>query len=220
MERSLYWFTKDLRINDNLALNISSQSDALLCVFVVDKRWFSPSNYQSIPLGIKRWQFLQACLVDLAQSLENLGQKLHVLYGETSSCLQSLCRAYDITDIIYTDLPGSYEQVIYNELKEKMLDINHHSIEQYTLFTRNILPFEQATFPISYSKFRKLIKHVSVPKPYKLSSRIPKQPTLKPSGDFTKIITSAKIKPNWLPIVNCMNDFLLTTPFKGGETAA
>jgi deoxyribodipyrimidine photo-lyase len=220
MQRSLYWFTKDLRINDNTALNLASQSESLLCVFVVDKRWFSATNYQSVPLGIKRWQFLQACLVDLEQSLANLGQKLHVLYGETSFCLKTLCNAYGITDLIYTDLPGSYEQDITNNLKQQLPAITHHSIEQFTLFSSDILPFDQSIFPVSFSKFRKLVKNVSVPKPYQLSSRIPKQPTLKQSENLTKIITSAKNKPNWLPIVNCLNDFLLTTPFKGGETAA
>ncbi len=220
MQRSLYWFTKDLRINDNIALNIASQSDTLLCVFVVDKRWFSPSNFQSVPLGIKRWQFLQACLVDLAQSLENLGQKLHILYGDTSICLQKLCHAYDITDIVYTDLPGSYEQDIVNELKQTTADITHHSIEQFTLFNQKLLPFEQAIFPISYSKFRKLVEHIKAPSPCELASKVPKQPTVKLSEQISKTITKAKIKPNWLPLVNTMNDFLLTTPFKGGETAA
>ena len=38
MKRSLYWVTKDLRINDNTALNIASKSDLLICVFVVDKK--------------------------------------------------------------------------------------------------------------------------------------------------------------------------------------
>ncbi len=153
MQRSLYWFTKDLRINDNIALNIASESDSLLCVFIVDKRWFSSSNFQSVPLGIKRWQFLQACLVDLEQSLANLGQKLHVVYGESLFCLKTLCDAYHITDLIYTDLPGSYEQATVSKLEEQLPNVQHHSIEQFTLFSSDILPFDQSIFPAAIVLF-------------------------------------------------------------------
>jgi deoxyribodipyrimidine photo-lyase len=220
MQRSLYWFTKDLRINDNIALNIASQSDALLCVFVVDKRWFSATNYQSMPLGIKRWQFLQASLVDLEQSLANLGQKLHVFYGETSFCLKTLCDSYKITDIVYTDLPGSYEQNIVNKLTEQLPYLTHHSIEQFTLFSSDILPFDQSIFPISSSKFRKLVKHVDVPQPAELVSKLPKQPVADLSAVLAKMIVTTTTKPNWLPSITTINDLLLSPPFVGGETAA
>jgi deoxyribodipyrimidine photo-lyase len=220
MQSSLYWFTKDLRINDNIALNIASQSDALLCVFVVDKRWFSATNYQSMPLGIKRWQFLQASLVDLEQSLANLGQKLHVFYGETSFCLKTLCDSYKITDIVYTDLPGSYEQNIVNKLTEQLPYLTHHSIEQFTLFSSDILPFDQSIFPISYSKFRKLVKHVDVPPPAELVSKLPKQPVADLSAVLAKMIVTTTTKPNWLPSITTINDLLLSPPFVGGETAA
>ena len=65
MINSLYWVTKDLRITDNAALNLASQSDNLLCVYVVDKKWFTPNNYQSKPLGAHRWRFLQDSLSQL-----------------------------------------------------------------------------------------------------------------------------------------------------------
>jgi deoxyribodipyrimidine photo-lyase len=220
MQRSLYWFTKDLRINDNIALNIASQSDALLCVFIVDKRWFSASNYQSLPLGLKRWQFLQACLVDLEQSLANLGQKLHVYYGDTNFCLKTLCDSYKITDIVHTDLPGSYEKNIVNTLKAKLPDVIHHNIEQFTLFSSDILPFDQSIFPVSYSKFRKLVKYVDVPPPVELVNKLPKQPIAELTADLAKMIITSKNKPNWLPSLTSVDDLLSSSAFIGGETAA
>ena len=220
MQRSLYWFTKDLRINDNIALNIASESDSLLCVFIVDKRWFSSSNFQSVPLGIKRWQFLQACLVDLEQSLANLGQKLHVVYGESLFCLKTLCDAYNITDLIYTDLPGSYEQATVNKLEEQLPNVQHHSIEQFTLFSSDILPFDQSIFPVSYSKFRKLVKHVIVPQPCELANTLPKQLIAKPSSHVASVLATQLSKPDWLPRVISLDDLLLSPPFVGGETAA
>jgi len=82
MKRSLYWVTKD-RINDNAALNLASQSERLLCVYVVDKKWFTPTNFQSKPLGDERWHFLLNCLSDFNQRLLKLGQSLYSVCGST-----------------------------------------------------------------------------------------------------------------------------------------
>ena len=38
MQRTLYWVTKDQRINDNVALHLSSQSEQLICVAVIDPK--------------------------------------------------------------------------------------------------------------------------------------------------------------------------------------
>lgn len=54
MKRSLYRVTKDLRINDNVALNLASASEHLPCVHVVEKQWFMPNNFKSKHLGDKR----------------------------------------------------------------------------------------------------------------------------------------------------------------------
>ena len=43
---SLYWFTRDLRLHDNAALLAASKSDMLLCVYVVDPRWFASGPFQ------------------------------------------------------------------------------------------------------------------------------------------------------------------------------
>ncbi len=220
MQRSLYWFTKDLRITDNTALSIACQSEELLCVFVVDKRWFSAANYQCRPLGIKRWEFLQACLVDLEKSLASLGHKLHIFYGDTCICLKTLCHAHNITDIVYTTLPGTYEQDIVNRLAQQLPNLVHYSIEQFTLFSSDELPFEQSIFPISYSKFRKLVKHINVQPPCEQPSKIPLQPTIRSSSDLAAITYPAISKPSWLPPVSDTNILSSNPLFLGGETAA
>ncbi|MBS3805768.1 MAG: deoxyribodipyrimidine photo-lyase, partial [Oleiphilaceae bacterium] len=56
--RSLYWFTRDLRLHDNPGLTEAARADLLLCVFVVDPRWFRPGKFQSRPMGPHRWRFL------------------------------------------------------------------------------------------------------------------------------------------------------------------
>lgn len=73
---TLYWFTRDLRLHDNAALLAASKSDMLLCVYVVDPRWFAPGPLQSKAMGGHRWRFLWQSLMALERSLRPLGQRL------------------------------------------------------------------------------------------------------------------------------------------------
>ena len=100
MKRSLYWVTNDLRINDNAALQLSSQSEALICVYIIDNKSFQINHFQSKPLGNKRWRFLQECLLDFNKSLNSLGQALHIIQGDSLSTLTGLCEQFQITDLI------------------------------------------------------------------------------------------------------------------------
>lgn len=55
----IYWFRHDLRLHDNESLmQLCQQVDNLLCIFVVDPRWFKASHYQSTHMGTHRWLFL------------------------------------------------------------------------------------------------------------------------------------------------------------------
>lgn len=79
---TLYWFTRDLRLHDNPALLAAARSDMLLCVFVVDPRWFTGDRFQCRALGDHRWRFLWQSLMALERRLRPLGQRLHIAWGE------------------------------------------------------------------------------------------------------------------------------------------
>lgn len=192
MKRSLYWVTKDLRINDNLALQLASESEQLVCVYVVDKKWFEPSKHQSKPLGDKRWLFLQHCLTDFNNSLMALGQELYVAYGDTLSTLSSLCEKFQINDLIATHLPGTYENNIITKLSDKVPQLTINKVEQFTLFTEASLPFELDNLPASYSKFKKLTNNIAI---HALSPKIKFLPNV-----FSEMPASTIFKPSWLPI--------------------
>ena len=192
MKRSLYWVTKDLRVSDNPALNLASQSDNLLCVYVVDKQWFETHHYQSKPLGSIRWQFLQDCLSDFNQSLLALGQQLYIVYGDTFSTLAKLCDNYQITDVITTDLPGTYENSLINKLRNRTPQLTITQVEQFTLFTKSSLPFDIEQLPISYSKFKKVVAASDFPK---LAPKIESLPKM-----FKTMPLPTLFRPNWLNV--------------------
>ena len=191
MKRTLYWLTHDLRINDNLALHAASKSEHLLCVYVVDKQWFQTNNYQSKALGIKRWHFLQSCLNDFNQALLALGQQLYIVYGDTLSTLAKLCDNYQISDLITTKLPGTYEQRLIKSLSDLKPELAINTVEQYTLYEQAALPFELEQLPISYSKFRKAMTGL---KPPTLAPVITSLPPL-----FDTMPSPTVFRPQWLP---------------------
>ncbi len=191
MKRSLYWVTKDLRINDNTALNIASKSDLLICVFVVDKKWFEANHYQSKSLGGNRWHFLQSCLSDFNERLLTFGQQLYIVYGDTFSTLGNLCEKYRITDVITTHLPGTYENNIITQFSDSFPQVTVNKVEQFTLFTKTLLPFELQQLPVSYSKFRKIMTDVAIPKLAPTVQNLPSQ--------FKSMPSPTIFRPQWLP---------------------
>ncbi|MBA6306085.1 deoxyribodipyrimidine photo-lyase, partial [Colwellia sp. MB3u-70] len=196
MKRTLYWLNKDLRINDNAALNLASKSEHLLCVYIVDKQCFEANNFQSKPLGDIRWQFLQGCLDDFNESLSKLGQELYIVYGDTLSTLTRLCENYQITDVITTKFPGTYENRLITQLNERLPELNINQVDQFTLFTKNALPFELEQLPVSYSKFRKKMAEVSISKPVPSVQSLPSM--------FDTLPAPTRFKPEWLPSVSAV----------------
>lgn len=188
---TLYWLRQDLRIEDNQALNLAAQSDALLCVFIVDPAWFKPQRYQLSPMGWQRWTFLQTSLTDLQQSLLKMGQRLHVIYDSTLTTLISLCRSFDIERLVTSQLPGSYEQNLIKQLQLMLPTMEILSVEQYTLFNLNHLPFPVNQLPASYAKFRRKVANIPVLSPLAPISQLPPMPR--------QTLRATLALPSWLP---------------------
>jgi deoxyribodipyrimidine photo-lyase len=208
MKNCLYWITKDLRINDNLAFHMANKSDKLLCVYVVDKKWFQETNFHTKPIGKIRWNFLLESLTNLNKELLSLGQRVHILYGDTFSTLSNLCDSYKITDVITTKLPGTYEQNLIKKIKNNKSNITFHQVEQFTLHSLTSLPFELNSLPESYSKFRKLLTNIKAP------AISPKVTSLPPPIDI--LSEPSLIKPEWVPNNSADTAEKLRT-FGGGE---
>lgn len=191
MKNTLYWVTQDLRINDNAALKLASQSDKLLCVYIVDKKWFETSRFHSKSMGYNRWCFLQNCLSDFNQQLLSMGQQLYIVYGDTFSTLRQLCEKYKITDLVLTKLPGTDENNFITKLQKNIAALTVNQVEQFTLFTEALLPFSLSELPVSYSQFRKKITEISPPKPQK---KVEELPTM-----LAGVPAVSLFRPEWLP---------------------
>jgi deoxyribodipyrimidine photo-lyase len=154
---TLYWFTRDLRLHDNAALLAASKSDLLLCVYVVDPRWFQPGPLQSKAMGEHRWRFLWQSLIGLERNLRHLGQRLHIAFGESERVIPKLVHEHRIARVIRSRQPGTREAGQWQAAQDKLPDVVFQEFETLSLYTEGSLPMSLAYLPDTFSKFRKLI---------------------------------------------------------------
>lgn len=98
-KHSLFWFRRDLRIEDNLGLTEALKSnDKVIPIFIFDQlileRLKNPKDL--------RVQFLHQTLTEMKQKLADFGSDLLVFYGKPLEVLKSLHQEYAIR-AIYTN---------------------------------------------------------------------------------------------------------------------
>lgn len=204
---SLYWFTQDLRIHDNLALKVAQESDSLICVFVIDPRWFKTTRWQHPSMGTHRWWFLQESLSDLATKLERLSQRLNVYYGKPEDIIPKLCHTYSINHMLSTRRPGSDEQATIKTLETALPSVKVELIDHYTLFDADALPVSLKELPASFTPFRKMVESKALREVIELPNSLPSMPRLFALPSIQRPDLVPAPKPS-----QCV--------FRGGETKA
>ena len=156
--RTLYWFTRDLRLHDNAALLAAARSDMLLCVFVVDPRWYANGPFQCKGMGDHRWRFLWQSLTSLERRLRPLGQRLHIAWGEPEQVIPELVRSHQIGRVVRSRLPGTDEARQWQALKLALPETTFQQFETLSLFTEGMLPMALDDLPETFSQFRKKVE--------------------------------------------------------------
>ena len=204
----LFWFTNDLRLHDNPALQRAVASvDSLVCVYVLESRSVSPSSYSAPTMGQPRYQFLRQSLLELQRDLQKLGQKLLVVQGSAASILPSLVRAVEATDVFRSRHAGLYENRDWDYTRTKCADCAFHTVDSHTLFDFDALPCDLAELPTTFTQFRKQIESVTPSAPIMPLSYLP------PPARFRSAIQ--------LPTLRLLGSVdVVASQFQGGEAAA
>lgn len=159
---SIYWFTHDLRIDDNLALlRASQQSEKLLCIYIIDPQQFLPNRYHQKTVGEHRWRFLNESLQDLHHSLCSRGQRLLLFYDKPIDVISRLLEAYPISAVFGSCPVGWYERKQWEVLGELYASVALNRYSTYTLLDHKDLPFSFDLFPCSFSQFRKRVEPIT-----------------------------------------------------------
>lgn len=164
--QGLFWFRQDLRVTDNEPLNaLARKVDALVCVFVVDPRWFKPSHYQSAHMGKYRWRFLYESLQNLEAQLRPRGQALLVEYGEPTQVISELINQHDVNHMACNYHCGVYERQQWQRLQTEHPRVEAIIGEGHSLFLSSQLPFALADLPDTFTPFRKQVEGIAIDRP-------------------------------------------------------
>ncbi len=213
MNKGIFWFRNDLRLEDNPALNALCKScDEVTFMYILDPELFNSTQFSESRLGNARWQFIQECLADLQKQLENKNQQLIIKVGKPIKVIKDVIGSNQITHIGVTPLSGVYEKHDIDLLKTHFSDkITWHFKESFTLFNPLELPFSINDLSDGFTPFRKHIEKTI--RPLQIAEKV-----VSKSNTFPSAITS--ITPDPLPEIAEFNSTVDYMVHKGGETAA
>ncbi len=95
-EISIFWFRRDLRLNDNTALyHALSQNQNVLPVFIFDTNILDQLEYKAD----RRVDFIHQALLHIQQQLLTLGSSLCVMHTSPEDAFKQLCLKFRITSV-------------------------------------------------------------------------------------------------------------------------
>ena len=96
-EVALFWFRRDLRLEDNLGLYQALQSEyPVIPLFIFDE-----AILDSLPKNDARLGFIHDSLSTLQEKLQELGSSLLVKKGKTSAVWQELIGEWTIKEVFF-----------------------------------------------------------------------------------------------------------------------
>jgi deoxyribodipyrimidine photo-lyase len=121
---SLFWFRRDLRLEDNIGLFHALESKyPVIPLFIFDE-----SILDSLPKNDARVGFIHQSLTEMNEQLKEIGSTILVKKGQTLEVLKSLIEQFDIKEVFFNK---DYEQYAINR-DQSICEL---------LQTENIIPF-------------------------------------------------------------------------------
>ena len=167
----LFWFTHDLRVDDNAALARAAQEvDRLICLYCVDRPARVGDVRHPNQLSPIRRQFQLESLIDLNQALQQLGQHLEIREQPPLDAIAELITVHNISQLYSSVHVGSYENEVWGTLQKRYGQLSFNRLHSHTLFEPSDLPFAIQALPDSFSKFRRAIEKPALEIPSPLDS--------------------------------------------------
>lgn len=92
---NLFIFHRDLRIEDNLALNELSKSGNIVCLFIFTPSQIKTNSYFSS----NSFQFMCESLFELRETIRSKGGELYFDYGEQLDVVKKICKHHKVDRI-------------------------------------------------------------------------------------------------------------------------
>ncbi|GKU85749.1 hypothetical protein SLEP1_g375 [Rubroshorea leprosula] len=124
--KSIVWFRRDLRLEDNPALSAAAREGSVFPVYI----WCPKEEEQFYPGRASRW-WLKLSLSHLAQSLRSLGAELTLIRTEsTLTALLDCIKATAATRVVFNNLYDTISLVRDHSIKEKLVELGI-SVQSY-----------------------------------------------------------------------------------------
>jgi deoxyribodipyrimidine photo-lyase len=131
----IFWFRRDLRLNDNHGLNEALRSGLpVLPIFIFDTDILN----QLSDTGDARVHYIHLALQQMDATLREMGSGVTVMHGKPKECFQKLIREHDVKAVFtnhdYESYAQERDEQIKNLLAEK--DINFHTFKDIVIFEK------------------------------------------------------------------------------------
>ncbi len=172
-KKGIYWFTTDLRLDDNPALKMAAEAmDQLLFVYSVD----IPVRLSHLQVGPSisqnRQVFLSESLHCLNEQLQDLGQHL-VVIENTQPEMARLIDDHGITHIYRNSDQHALDSADWLKIQTHYPQINFSEVSNNRLFRLEQFPFELGELPDSFSKFRRKAEKLQIDSPLSPPNHLP-----------------------------------------------
>ena len=200
-KKGIYWFTTDLRLDDNPALKMAAEAmDQLIFVYSVNISNRLSNLQVGSSISQNRQVFLSESLHCLNEQLQDLGQHLLVI-DNTQSEMAQLIDDHGITHIYRNSDQHALDSAEWFKIQTCYPQINFLEVSNNRLFKSEQFPFELSELPDSFSKFRRKAEKLKIDSPLSPPNRLP-PPITDP-----------------LPLTQLGQGSGANTLFKGGEIA-
>ena len=152
-----FWFTDDLRLHDNFALNWAcSHYAAIAFIYVINPHDIGPNNYQHKAIGPHRLNFIYQSLCDLDQQLRTLGHRLIILEGQPATEVCRFMQEQQIDTIVRSKPVGWYENKTCQVIEQNLPQVRCFATWNHTLFK----PEQLALTPQLLNSFSSFRQHI------------------------------------------------------------
>jgi deoxyribodipyrimidine photo-lyase len=157
-QKSLIWFRRNLRLDDNQALWEGIQnSDSYVLLYIFDEK-----EWMENPLGMRRssdlkLNFTYQSVLDLKQNIEKRGGGLLIRKGNAKEVIEELL-VENKFDALYAPKESGTEEVQIENAIEKLFikeKADVHFFAQTTLFHEDDIPWPITKLPNIFTQFRK-----------------------------------------------------------------
>ena len=210
----LIWFTNNLRVLDNKAIELASKShDKLIAIYVFDVNFFNKNIFGFKKIEIFRANFLIETITELKNNLQKENITLLTYFDDSKVIIPSICEEYNISDIYIQKEWTSEELTIFKDVKNNLNNnIKVTSVYDQFLYHPEDINIEIKSISNVFSNFRKKVEKYSTIRAESIFTR----------KDKTNLINNNTVVPSLETLgykaLNKNNNSAF--PFNGGEKEA